>query len=48
MTEAHARLAASAALRARTAEEARHELARRLADVIGDSRYLYDGLPGTG
>jgi phosphotransferase system enzyme I (PtsI) len=46
VTEAHAKLAASAALRARTAEEARHELGRRLADVIGDSRYLYDGLPG--
>ena len=48
VTEAHAKLAASAALRARTAEEARHELGRRLADVIGDSRYLYDGLPGSG
>jgi phosphotransferase system enzyme I (PtsI) len=46
VTEAHARLAASAALRARTAEEARHELARRLADAIGDAPYLYDGLPG--
>jgi phosphotransferase system enzyme I (PtsI) len=48
VTASHAKLAASAALRARTAEEARHELGRRLADVIGDSRYLYDGLPGTG
>jgi phosphotransferase system enzyme I (PtsI) len=48
VTAAHAKLAASAALRARTAEEARHELGRRLADVIGDSRYLYDGLPGSG
>jgi phosphotransferase system enzyme I (PtsI) len=48
VTEAHAKLAASAALRARTAEEARHELARRLADVIGDAPYLYDGLPGAG
>jgi phosphoenolpyruvate-protein phosphotransferase (PTS system enzyme I) len=48
VTASHAKLAASAALRARTAEEARHELGRRLADVIGDSRYLYDGLPGSG
>jgi signal transduction protein with GAF and PtsI domain len=46
VTEAHAKLAASAALRSRTAEEARHELARRLADAIGDAPYLYDGLPG--
>jgi phosphotransferase system enzyme I (PtsI) len=46
VTEAHAKLAASAALRARTADEARHELARRLADAIGDARFLYDGLPG--
>jgi phosphotransferase system enzyme I (PtsI) len=46
VTEAHAKLAASAALRARTADEARHELARRLADAIGDAPYLYDGLPG--
>ena len=46
VTEAHARLAASAALRARTADEARHELARRLSDAIGDAPYLYDGLPG--
>ena len=48
VTEAHAKLAASAALRARTAEEAQHELARRLADVIGDAPYLYDGLPTGG
>jgi phosphotransferase system enzyme I (PtsI) len=48
VTASHAKLAASAALRARTAEEARHELARRLADVIGDAPYLYDGLPGAG
>ena len=48
VTAAHAKLAASAALRALTAEQARHELARRLADVIGDAPYLYDGLPGTG
>jgi phosphotransferase system enzyme I (PtsI) len=48
VTASHAKLAASAALRARTAEEARHELARRLADVIGDAPYLYDGLPGEG
>jgi phosphotransferase system enzyme I (PtsI) len=46
VTEAHARLAASAALRALTAEQARHELSRRLADVLGDAPYLYDGLPG--
>ncbi len=45
VTASHAKLAASAALRARTADEARHELARRLADVIGDAPYLYDGLP---
>jgi phosphoenolpyruvate-protein phosphotransferase (PTS system enzyme I) len=46
VTEAHAKLAASAALRARTADESRHELARRLGDAIGDAPYLYDGLPG--
>ena len=46
VTAAHAKLAASAALRALTAEQARHELARRLADAIGDAPYLYDGLPG--
>ena len=48
VTAAHAKLAASAALRALTAEQARHELARRLADAIGDAPYLYDGLPGQG
>jgi phosphotransferase system enzyme I (PtsI) len=48
VTAAHAKLAAAAALRALTAEQARHELARRLADVIGDAPYLYDGLPGSG
>ena len=48
VTASHAKLAASAALRARTAEEARHELGRRLADVIGEAPYLYDGLPGAG
>ena len=48
VTAAHAKLAASAALRALTAEQARYELARRLADVIGDAPYLYDGLPGPG
>ena len=48
VTAAHAKLAASAALRALTAEQARHELARRLADVIGEAPYLYDGLPGSG
>jgi phosphotransferase system enzyme I (PtsI) len=47
VTLAHAKLAASAALRARTADEARHELARRLGDAIGQAPYLYDGLPGT-
>jgi phosphotransferase system enzyme I (PtsI) len=46
VTAAHAKLAASAALRALTAEQARHELAKRLADVVGDAPYLYDGLPG--
>lgn len=46
VTAAHAKLAASAALRALTAEQARHELARRLADVVGEAPYLYDGLPG--
>jgi phosphotransferase system enzyme I (PtsI) len=46
VTAAHAKLAASAALRALTAEQARHELARRLADAIGEAPYLYDGLPG--
>jgi phosphotransferase system enzyme I (PtsI) len=45
VTHAHAKLAASAALRARTAEEARHELARRLGDAVGNAPYLYDGLP---
>ncbi len=48
VTAAHAKLAASAALRALTAEQARHELSRRLADVLGDARYLYDGLPSDG
>jgi phosphotransferase system enzyme I (PtsI) len=47
VTAAHAEVAASAALRARTAEEARYELAHRLAAVVGDAPYLYDGLPGT-
>ena len=46
VTAAHAKLAASAALRSLTADQARHELARRLADVVGDAPYLYDGLPG--
>lgn len=46
VTCAHAKLAASAALRALTAEQARFELARRLGDAIGDAPYLYDGLPG--
>jgi phosphoenolpyruvate-protein phosphotransferase (PTS system enzyme I) len=47
VTAAHAEVAAAAALRAQTAELARHELAHRLAAVIGDAPYLYDGLPGT-
>jgi signal transduction protein with GAF and PtsI domain len=47
VTAAQAKIAASAALRAHTAEQARHELAHRLADVVGDAPYLYDGLPGT-
>jgi phosphotransferase system enzyme I (PtsI) len=47
VTVAHATEAATAALRAHTAEQARHELAYRLADVVGDVPYLYDGLPGT-
>ena len=46
VTAAHARLAASAALRALTADQARAELARRLGDVLGDAPFLYDGLPG--
>jgi phosphotransferase system enzyme I (PtsI) len=45
VTAAHAKLAAAAALRALTADEARGELARRLADVIGEVPFLYDGLP---
>jgi phosphoenolpyruvate-protein phosphotransferase (PTS system enzyme I) len=45
VTFEHAKLAASAALRARTADQAREELARRLGDAIGDAPYLYDGLP---
>ncbi len=45
VTIAHARLAATAALQARTAEEARQALASRLAEAIGDAPYLYDGLP---
>jgi phosphotransferase system enzyme I (PtsI) len=46
VTASHAKLAASAALRALTADDAREELARRLADVVGDAPFLYDGLPG--
>jgi phosphoenolpyruvate-protein kinase (PTS system EI component) len=45
VTFEQAKLAASAALRARTAEQARQELAHRLGDAIGDAPYLYDGLP---
>ncbi len=48
VTAAHARLAASAALRALTAEQAHDELARRLRSVIGDAPYLDDGLPEEG
>jgi hypothetical protein len=40
--------AAAAALDARTAEEARGELARTLGAAIGDAPYLYDGLPAAG
>jgi phosphoenolpyruvate-protein phosphotransferase (PTS system enzyme I) len=47
VTAAQAEVAATAALHAPTAEQARYELAHRLADVIGDAPYLYDGLPGT-
>ena len=46
VTAAHAKLAASAALRSLTAEQARHELARRLGDSVDKSSYLYDGLLG--
>jgi phosphotransferase system enzyme I (PtsI) len=46
VTAAHARLAASAALRSLTADQARAELAKRLADVLGDAPFLNDGLPG--
>jgi len=45
VTFAHAKEAAAAALRARTAEQARQELASRLGAAIGDAPYLYDGLP---
>jgi phosphotransferase system enzyme I (PtsI) len=45
VTAAHAKLAAAAALRSLTADEARGELARRLADVIGDVPFRYDGVP---
>lgn len=45
VTAAHAKLAASAALRALTADQARRELARRLADVVGDAPFVHDGLP---
>jgi phosphotransferase system enzyme I (PtsI) len=48
VTFAQAELAASAALGARTAEQARHELARRLGEAVGDAPYLYDGLPAVG
>jgi phosphotransferase system enzyme I (PtsI) len=48
VTAAHAKLAASAALRALTADQARHELARRLSDTGDRTAYLYDGLLGAG
>jgi len=48
VTYEHAKLAASAALTARTASQARDELARRLGDAVGDAPYLYDGLPAVG
>ncbi len=48
VTHAHAKLAASAALRALTAEQAQYELARRLGDSVDRPAYLYDGLLGAG
>ncbi|HEX6598611.1 MAG TPA: phosphoenolpyruvate--protein phosphotransferase [Gemmatimonadaceae bacterium] len=48
VTFQQAQLAAAAALDARTAEEARGELARTLGAAIGDAPYLYDGLPAAG
>jgi phosphotransferase system enzyme I (PtsI) len=48
VTFRQAQRAAAAALDARTAEEARGELARRLGAAIGDAPYLYDGLPAAG
>ena len=48
VTFQQAQLAAGAALDARTAEEARGELARSLGAAIGDAPYLYDGLPAAG
>ena len=48
VTFQQARLAATAALEARTAEQARRELAHSLGAAIGDAPYLYDGLPAAG
>ncbi len=48
VTAAHAKLAASAALRALTAEQSQTELARRLGDSVDRTAYLYDGLLGAG
>ena len=49
VTAAHAKLAASAALRALTAEQARlRACAAGWPTSIGDAPYLYDGLPGDG
>jgi phosphotransferase system enzyme I (PtsI) len=48
VTFQQAQRAAGAALDARTADEARGELARSLGDAIGDAPYLYDGLPAAG
>ncbi|HEX5972610.1 MAG TPA: phosphoenolpyruvate--protein phosphotransferase [Gemmatimonadaceae bacterium] len=48
VTFEQAQRAAGAALDARTADEARGELAHSLGAAIGDSPYLYDGLPAAG
>jgi phosphotransferase system enzyme I (PtsI) len=48
VTFQRAQRAAGAAVEARTAEQARGELARSLGEAIGDAPYLYDGLPAAG
>jgi phosphotransferase system enzyme I (PtsI) len=48
VTFQQAQLAATAALEARTADQARGELAHSLGAAIGDAPYLYDGLPAAG